>query len=101
MTEVSPVSIDPAALSVRATTTGSAENVARDFEALFLSQTVDQLLRTVPGGMMGGGHVEEMWRSFLARAIADEMATGNGSGISQSVETAIAGYNRTAGEIGQ
>jgi hypothetical protein len=46
---------------------------------------------------MGGGHGEEMWRSFLARAIAEEIAEGGRTGIAQSVETAIAGYGRGAG----
>jgi flagellar protein FlgJ len=65
---------------------------------MFLSQTVDQMLKTVPEGMLGGGHAEEMWRSFLARAIADEIASGGRVGVAQSVEAAIAGYNRAAGE---
>ncbi|MCU4654330.1 rod-binding protein [Roseibacterium sp. SDUM158016] len=96
MTEASPVAVHVAAISARPLA-GAAEQTAQDFEALFLSQTVDQLLRTVPEGMMGGGHVEEMWRSFLANAIAEEMAAGGRAGIAQSVEAAIAGYSRTEG----
>jgi flagellar protein FlgJ len=77
----------------------SAEvETAREFEAMFLSQTVDQMLKTVPDGMLGGGHAEEMWRSFLARAIADEIAGGGRVGVAQSVEAAIAGYGRATGE---
>lgn len=100
MAGVGAVSIDAASLAARPAT-GAAEQAAQEFEALFLSQTVDELLRNVPDGMMSGGHVEEMWRSFLARAIAEEMAAGGRSGIAQSIETAIAGYNRTTGEGGQ
>ena len=97
MTEVNPAAMHAAILSARPATANPAET-AREFEAMFLSRTVDEMLKTVPQGVMGGGHGEEMWRSFLARAIAEEIAEGGRTGIAQSVETAIAGYGRGAGE---
>ncbi len=97
MTEVSAVSIQAAIVSA-GPATDSATETAREFEALFLSQSVDEMLRTVPAGIMGGGHAEEMWRSFLARAIAEEIAGSDGAGIARSVETAIAGYGRATQE---
>jgi flagellar protein FlgJ len=97
MTEVNPAIAPIAAQAARPATSAEVET-AREFEAMFLSQTVDQMLKTVPEGMLGGGHAEEMWRSFLARAIADEIASGGRVGVAQSVEAAIAGYNRAAGE---
>ena len=96
MTEVNPAVSQAAALVARPATSAEVET-AREFEAMFLSQTVDQMLKTVPEGMLGDGHAEEMWRSFLARAIADEIASGERVGVAQSVEAAIAGYSRVAG----
>ena len=66
--------------------------VAREFEAMLLSQAVDQMLDTVEIGAMGGGFAEETWRSFLARAIAEEIAGTGATNISESVQSAIAGY---------
>lgn len=66
---------------------------AREFESVFLSQAVDQMLKTVKLGAMGGGHAEETWRSFLSRAIADEIAGTGSTAISESVSSAIAGYS--------
>lgn len=65
---------------------------ARDFESVFLTQMVDQMMKTVKLGGMDGGHAEEMWRGFLARAIADQIAATGSTGIAQSVERAISAY---------
>jgi peptidoglycan hydrolase FlgJ len=94
MTAVGPVAIPVPQLTDRPAQGDAATSSAREFEALFLSQTVDEMLKTVPAGIMGGGHAEEMWRSFLARAIADEIAGGGNTGIATNVEAAITGYGR-------
>jgi Rod binding domain-containing protein len=65
---------------------------AKEFEAVFLSQTVEEMLRTVELGSFGGGHAEETWRGFLARAFADEIAESGTTGIAQSVEKTMAAY---------
>lgn len=69
-----------------------ARRVAREFEATFLSQVMEEMLKTVPTGSLGGGFAEETWRSFLARAYAEEMADRGTTGIAQSVERSIAAY---------
>ncbi len=66
--------------------------VAKDFEAMLLSQAVNQMLETVDIGSMGGGFAEETWRSFLARAIAEEISGTGITRVSESVHSAIAGY---------
>jgi hypothetical protein len=43
-------------------------------------------------GSLDGGFAEETWRTFLARAYADEMADRGMTGIAQSVERSIAAY---------
>lgn len=69
-----------------------ARKVARDFEATFLSQVMEEMLKTVNLGALDGGFAEETWRTFLARAYADEMADRGTTGIAQSVERSIAAY---------
>ena len=44
---------------------------AKEFEAVFLSQVMDEMLKTVNLGELGGGFAEETWRSFLAQAYAE------------------------------
>ena len=67
-------------------------DTAREFEAAFLTQTVDEMLKTVKIGMFGGGHAEETWRSFLARAVADQIAAEGSTGIARSVGRAMDAY---------
>ena len=66
--------------------------VAREFEAVFLTQAIDEMLKTVNIGSMGGGHAEETWRGFLAKSIADEIAQSGVTNISNGVTTAISAY---------
>ncbi|MDG4648644.1 rod-binding protein [Roseibacterium sp. SDUM158017] len=100
MTSVETGHLLPSAIDARPLRRDAADT-AREFEAMFLSQTVDEMLKTVPQGLMGGGHAEEMWRSFFARAIAEEIADGGRTGVAQSVEAAITGYTAGSGEDGR
>jgi Rod binding domain-containing protein len=70
----------------------AAQTAAREFEAVFLTQTVEELFRNIDIGSFGGGHAEETWRSFLARAYADQLAGQGMTGIAQSVEATILAY---------
>jgi len=70
------------------------QSTARKFEAMFLSQVVGEMMKTVNIGTFGGGEAEEKWRSFLTSAIADEIAGQHSTGISQSIEAAISNYER-------
>lgn len=69
-----------------------ASNAARDFEAMFMGQMVDEMLKTVDIGDFGGGHAEETWRSFLSDAIGRSIADQNTTGISKGIETAMQRY---------
>jgi peptidoglycan hydrolase FlgJ len=69
-----------------------AQNTAREFEAMFLSNVVEEMMKTINIGTFGGGEAEEKWRSFLTSAIADEIAGQGRTGISQSIEAAINSY---------
>ena len=98
-----PLILDPArlgggtGLGAKAMSAEDEARVAKEFEAVFLSQAVDEMLKTVDLGTMSGGHAEEMWRSFLAKAIADELAGAGTTSISEGVQSAIAGYRSAQG----
>lgn len=72
----------------------TSRRIAREFEAVFLSQAVEEMLKNVDIGSFGGGHAEETWRSFLARAYAEELAAQGTTGIAQGVESTIAAYTK-------
>ncbi|QFT47388.1 Rod binding protein [Roseivivax sp. THAF40] len=77
--------------------TSEAAVVASEFEAAFLAQSVDEMLKTSDVGAFGGGHAEEMWRSFLAKAVADKIATTSSTDVASQIEAAIAAYEKWGG----
>lgn len=101
MTEVVTAAAATVLQTTAARAAGDAAEAALEFEAMFLSQTVNEMLKTMPEGLMGGGHAEEMWRSVIARAIAEEIAGDGSTGLARSVESAIAGYASGTGENGE
>lgn len=66
--------------------------VALDFEKQVVTTMVEDMLKTSKVETFGGGHAEEMWRSFLARGIADSIVDSGGIGIAGSVNAAITAY---------
>jgi len=68
------------------------KTAAKEFEAVFLSQVMDEMLKTVNMGSLGGGFAEDTWRSFLAQAYAEQLADQGTTGIAQSVEQSIGAY---------
>jgi len=66
---------------------GQIHATAQKFEASFLTtvlQTMFQSLPTAPP--FGGGPGEEMWKGFLAEAMAKDMARRGGVGVTAAVE---------------
>ena len=76
--------------------TDKEKEVARSFEAVFLSQFVNQMMETVDSEAMGGGKQAEMWRSFLSDAMAESIADQGGLGIATSIERMLAAYRSSA-----
>ena len=66
--------------------------VALDFEKQVLTTMVEDMLKTSKVETFGGGHAEEMWRSFLARGIADSIVDSGGIGLAGSIDSAISAY---------
>lgn len=65
---------------------------ARSFEAAFLTPLVTEMLRTAGPASLGAGNAEEMWRSFQAGAIAEEIARTETTGIAQSLRSQLKAY---------
>lgn len=65
---------------------------AKGFEASFLTPMVDEMLRTAGPATFGAGQAEEVWRSFFASAIAEEIAEGGSTGIAQSLAQQMKAY---------
>jgi flagellar protein FlgJ len=93
--DLPPLSGVPALTTPRsppAETPQATSQSAKDFEAMFLGQMVDEMLSTVDIGDFGGGHAEETWRSFLSDAIGRSIADQNSTGIAKGIDTAIQRY---------
>jgi len=75
------------------------QSAAREFEAMFLTQMVDEMLKQSDMGDFGGGPGAEQWRYFLAEAFGQEIASQGGAGIAQSIEQALRAYG--AGGTGE
>lgn len=72
----------------------SSEEVSKDFEKVFLTQFVDQMLKTVGPTAFGGEKQADMWRSFLSEAIAGSLTEQGGFGIGTTVADVVAAYDK-------
>lgn len=70
------------------------EKIAREFEAVFLSQFVDEMMKTVDYGPASGGQGAEMWRSFLSQAMAETLSERGGLGLSGNISQMLNAYRR-------
>ncbi len=66
---------------------GQIHQTAQKFEASFLTTMFETLFSGVPTDQtFGGGPGEDMWKGFLAEAMAKETAKRGGIGVSRAVE---------------
>ena len=66
---------------------GQIATTAKKFEASFLTTMFETMFSSVPtDSVFGGGPGEDMWKSFLAEAMAKDMARRDGVGVSGAVE---------------
>ena len=80
--EPGPGSASAAELAKR----GQIARTAQDFEASFLSTMLQSIFEGVEtSAPFGGGAGEAMWKSFLADAMAKQMAKAGGIGVSRAV----------------
>ncbi|SHF50055.1 Rod binding protein [Loktanella atrilutea] len=91
--DISPLT--PKALAIKPAADANGEQVAesaKDFEAMFMGQMVDEMLSTIDIGSFGGGHAEETWRSFLSNAIGQSIADQSSTGIARHISSAMERY---------
>ena len=78
-----PAATSAAALARR----GQIHDTAQKFEASFLTTVLQAMFQSVSTAPpFGGGAGEDMWKSFLAEAMAKDMARRGGIGVATSVE---------------
>jgi Rod binding domain-containing protein len=82
------------AASASAQGAGKEAELAKEFEAVFISQFVDEMMKTVDYGPAAGGQGAEMWRSFLSQALADKLSERGGLGLSGNITQMLGAYRR-------
>ena len=66
---------------------GKIDKTARDFEAMFATQMLQPMFETVPvDGAFGGGHGEEVMRSFMLQEYGKIIAKSGRLGIASQVK---------------
>ncbi len=66
---------------------GQISKTAEKFEASFLTSMLQNMFSKVDTSPpFSGGEGEDMWKSFLAEAMAKQMAKHGGVGVSKAVE---------------
>lgn len=70
------------------------ERLGREFETVFLSQFVDEMMSTIDYGPASGGQGAEMWRSFMSQALAEKLAERGGLGLGANIEQMLNAYKR-------
>ncbi len=79
-----------AADAARARKEAQAAEAAQDFAANFLSQMMEPMFAGLDtDGPFGGGHAEEVWRSFLLQEYGKVIAKSGGLGIADTVKQEI------------
>jgi flagellar protein FlgJ len=87
-----PTPVDPTQ-NAQATSTaellkrGQIHKTAQNFEASFLTTMYETMFSSVPtDSAFGGGPGEDMWKGFLAEAMAKQTTQRGGIGVASSVE---------------
>ncbi|GAA6199877.1 rod-binding protein [Aquicoccus sp. SU-CL01552] len=92
-----PIMPGPAATAnteVSAADKARNERLGREFETVFLSQFVDEMMSTIDYGPASGGQGAEMWRSFMSQALAEKLAERGGLGLGANIEQMLDAYRR-------
>lgn len=76
----------PEGLKARGANTEAIKKAAVEFEAMFLSQMLEHMYKGIKtDGLMGGGHSEEIFRSFMLDEYAHTIAQSGRLGIADKV----------------
>ena len=97
MNSVPPVSVPITTPSGANASFSNEGDALKSFEAVFLSQVVDEMMKTVDIDATMGAHSAEMWRSVLSQALADGLMDSGGLGIADSIESKLNAYKLHTG----
>jgi peptidoglycan hydrolase FlgJ len=76
-----------AASTPKAAATNDIESTARDFEAVFVSQMLEQMFADVKtDGLGGGGSGERIFRSMMIQEVGRQMTAQGGIGLADTVK---------------
>lgn len=76
-------------------TSNNDGEVAKEFEAVFLTQFVDQVMKTAGSTAFGGEKQAEMWRSFMSEAVASHLVEQGGLGLAGQVSQMLSSYSQS------
>ncbi|WP_370399496.1 rod-binding protein [Sulfitobacter sp. JB4-11] len=97
--QITPANVGTLLQQTRAATEDSkSAEASKEFEAVFLGQFVDEMLKTAGATAFGDEHQAEMWRSFMSEAVAKHLVEQGGVGLSGSVSQMIGAYTDTASD---
>lgn len=85
-------------LSVSNKAAVSEHEAAKAFETLFLSQMVDEMMKTVDMSASMGAHASEMWRSIISEALAENLMQSGGLGLTDNIYQKLNAYRPQIGE---
>jgi len=74
--------------------TDAGAKAAREFESMFMGQFVDEMMKTVKFSSFSGGFGEDMWRSFMSTAIADQIVNHSRLGLAGNIEGMLDAYKK-------
>lgn len=78
--------------NARAKAGGGTDELGKEFETVFVTQFVDEMMKTLPATAFGGEKQAEMWRSFMSEAVAKSLVDQGGLGIAAPVQDMIGAY---------
>ncbi|HDZ83402.1 MAG TPA: hypothetical protein ENH56_19500 [Roseobacter sp.] len=71
-----------------------AAETGKEFEKVFLTQFVDEMIKTAGPAVFGGEDQADMWRSFMSEAVASQLVEQGGLGFSGSVTQMLDAYGK-------
>lgn len=66
--------------------------LGQEFETVFVTQFVDEMMKTLPTSAFGGEKQAEMWRPFMSEAVAKSLVEQGGLGLAAPVQDMIGAY---------
>lgn len=72
-----------------ATRSGTPDETARQFEALFATLLVREMRRAIPGGLFGEGAGADVFEGWFDEHVGQSLAARQALGIGQMVRTSI------------